>query len=100
VKWKQGDQEAMHALMPLVYEELRRLAHRHLQAERDDHTLRSTELGAYPEVCFATKVRMGVRWAGVFHKASHDRFRPSCDCPRAIVPGLSLDCPRGRPALL
>jgi RNA polymerase sigma factor (TIGR02999 family) len=44
VKWKQGDQEAIQALMPLVYEELRRIAHRRLQAERDDHTLRSTEL--------------------------------------------------------
>jgi RNA polymerase sigma factor (TIGR02999 family) len=44
VKWKHGDQEAMQALMPLVYDELRRLAHRHLQGERDDHTLRSTEL--------------------------------------------------------
>ncbi len=30
--------------MPLVYEELRRLAHRHLRGERPDHTLRSTEL--------------------------------------------------------
>ncbi len=30
--------------MPLVYDELRRVAHRYLQAERKDHTLRSTEL--------------------------------------------------------
>jgi len=43
-KWKDGDQEALQALMPLVYEELRRIAHRHLRAERPDHTLRSTEL--------------------------------------------------------
>jgi RNA polymerase sigma-70 factor, ECF subfamily len=34
----------MQALMPLVYEELRRLAHQYLRAERPDHTLRSTEL--------------------------------------------------------
>jgi RNA polymerase sigma factor (TIGR02999 family) len=44
VKWKRGDQQALQALMPLIYEELRRIAHRHLRAERPDHTLRSTEL--------------------------------------------------------
>ncbi len=44
VRWQNGDQEALQALMPLVYEELRRLAHRHLRGERPDHTLRSTEL--------------------------------------------------------
>ncbi len=44
VKWQNGDQEALHALMPLVYDELRRVAHQYLQAERKDHTLRSTEL--------------------------------------------------------
>ena len=45
VKWKGGDQQALQALMPLVYGELRRVAHRYLQAEkRPNHTLRSTEL--------------------------------------------------------
>lgn len=45
VRWENGDQEALHSLMPLVYGELRRLAHRHLQAEkRPNHTLCSTEL--------------------------------------------------------
>jgi RNA polymerase sigma factor (TIGR02999 family) len=44
VRWKSGDQEALQALMPLVYDELRRIAHRHLQAERPGHTLRSNEL--------------------------------------------------------
>ena len=45
VKWKSGDQQALQALMPLVYGELRRVAHRYLQAEkRPNHTLRSTEL--------------------------------------------------------
>jgi RNA polymerase sigma factor (TIGR02999 family) len=42
--WMQGDEEALHALMPLVYRELRRLAHYYLQAERPDHTLQSTAL--------------------------------------------------------
>ena len=44
VKWKGGDQEALQALLPLVYDELRRLAQHYLRAERPDHTLRGTEL--------------------------------------------------------
>jgi len=42
--WKQGDERALGALVPLVYKELRRLAHYHLQSERPDHTLQSTAL--------------------------------------------------------
>ncbi len=44
LKWKGGDARALQALMPLVYSELRRVAHRSLQGERPNHTLRSTEL--------------------------------------------------------
>ena len=42
--WKRGDENALHDLLPLVYNELRRLAHYHLQSERPDHTLQSTAL--------------------------------------------------------
>jgi RNA polymerase sigma factor (TIGR02999 family) len=42
--WRQGDDEALRALVPLVYQELRRLAHYYLRAERPDHTLQSTAL--------------------------------------------------------
>ena len=42
--WKQGDEKALDALLPVVYKELRRLAHYHLQSERSDHTLQSTAL--------------------------------------------------------
>ena len=44
VKWKEGDQQAVHALLPLVYQELRRLAHQYLRKERPGHTLQSTAL--------------------------------------------------------
>ena len=44
VKWKGGDQEALRALVPLVYTELRRLAHHHLQRENPGHTLESAAL--------------------------------------------------------
>ena len=43
-KWKNGDQEALRALVPLVYTELRRLAHYYLQGENTGHTLESTAL--------------------------------------------------------
>ena len=44
VRWREGDREALEALMPLVYNELRRLAHHYLRQERSDHTLQSTAL--------------------------------------------------------
>src|SRR6266566_5948737 len=44
VRWSQGDDAALAELTPLVYEELRRLAHRQMGAERSDHTLQTTAL--------------------------------------------------------
>ena len=43
-RWRAGDQEAFRALIPLVYQELRRIAQHHLRQERPDHTLQSTAL--------------------------------------------------------
>ena len=42
--WGRGNQEAREALIPVVYDELRRLARRHLWHERPDHTLQSAAL--------------------------------------------------------
>jgi RNA polymerase sigma factor (TIGR02999 family) len=44
VKWREGDPKALEALLPLVYEQLRDIAHRCLQSERSGHTLQSTAL--------------------------------------------------------
>jgi RNA polymerase sigma-70 factor (ECF subfamily) len=43
-RWKAGDRDAHDALMPIVYEHLRRLAERSLYTERRDHTLQHTAL--------------------------------------------------------
>jgi len=43
-RWSGGDRQAFDDLMPLVYEELRRMAHRHMANERADHTLQATDL--------------------------------------------------------
>src|SRR5215471_6568896 len=44
VDWSKGDQEALNKLIPLVYDELHKLASRHLRRERPDHTLQTTAL--------------------------------------------------------
>ena len=44
VAWGEGDQAARDELMPLVYEELHRLAHRFISRERPGHTLQTTGL--------------------------------------------------------
>jgi len=43
-RWRAGDRQALDSLMPLVYEELRRLARHYLREERPNHTLQSTAL--------------------------------------------------------
>ncbi|HEV2351483.1 MAG TPA: sigma-70 family RNA polymerase sigma factor [Terriglobia bacterium] len=42
--WGKGDQAALDRLMPLVYQELRRIAKRHMLHERPGHTLQTTAL--------------------------------------------------------
>lgn len=42
--WSDGDRQALGKLMPLVYEELRHLARRHMREERSEHTLQTTAL--------------------------------------------------------
>ena len=42
--WSQGDGAALTKLTPLVYEDLRRLAHHHMGGQRPDHTLQTTAL--------------------------------------------------------
>ena len=39
VNWSNGDQEALNKLIPLVYDELHKLARRYLRRERPDHIL-------------------------------------------------------------
>ncbi len=43
-QWRAGDEESLRRLLPLVYRELRRLAHYHLRRERPGHTLQTTAL--------------------------------------------------------
>ncbi|PYV81935.1 MAG: RNA polymerase subunit sigma-70, partial [Acidobacteria bacterium] len=59
LEWSNGRQEVLHELMPLVYDELRRLAAHYLRRERPDHTLQPTALvhEAYLRLVDQTQVR-------------------------------------------
>ncbi len=44
IAWGRGDREALDQLMPLIYDELHRLAHRYMQREQVGHTLQTSAL--------------------------------------------------------
>jgi hypothetical protein len=46
LQWGNGDRKALEAVLPLVYDELRRQAHYHLRKQRPNHTLQSAALVA------------------------------------------------------
>src|ERR1700745_1397626 len=57
--WIRGEQAALEKLVPLVYAELRRIAHRYMNRERRGHTLQTTALvnEAYVRLIDASQVR-------------------------------------------
>ncbi|MGA2154019.1 MAG: sigma-70 family RNA polymerase sigma factor [Bryobacteraceae bacterium] len=44
LRWNAGDRDCLNELIPLVEQELRRIAHRHMRRERPGHTLQTTAL--------------------------------------------------------
>jgi RNA polymerase sigma factor (TIGR02999 family) len=56
--WSEGDRVALEKLMPLVYQELHRLARKYMGGERADHTLQTTALvhEAYLRLIGASKI--------------------------------------------
>lgn len=65
VAWSGGDKKALDELMQIVYEELRRLAHRQLAKERQDHTLQTTALVNEAYLKLVDQKR--VKWQGRSH---------------------------------
>lgn len=60
-----GDRAAMEKLWPIVYDELRRLAHRQLFSERPDHTFNTTDL---VHEAYLKLVRLDrIRWQNKAH---------------------------------
>jgi RNA polymerase sigma-70 factor, ECF subfamily len=72
--WSQGDQGALDKLVPLVYDDLHRLAHRYMAGERPGHTLQTTALvnEAY------------LRLAGSAQATREDRIHFFAACSRAM----------------
>ena len=64
-KWRAGETEAFESLIPLVYEELRRLAHHHLKKERAGHTMHTTDLVHEAYLNLASKE--GAAWQNRTH---------------------------------
>jgi RNA polymerase sigma-70 factor, ECF subfamily len=63
--WSEGDDRALQELIPFVHAELRRLARRHMGAERRDHTLQPTAL--VNEVFVRLTDNQRVRWQDRAH---------------------------------
>jgi RNA polymerase sigma factor (TIGR02999 family) len=64
-EWSAGDRGALERLMPLVYDELRRLAAAHLKSERGNHTLQPTAL--VHEAYLRLVGQRSVSWANRAH---------------------------------
>jgi RNA polymerase sigma factor (TIGR02999 family) len=65
VAWGDGNQAALEKLMPLVYEELRRLAHNYMRREHPGHTLQTTAL--VNEAYFRLVDQKRMRWQNRAH---------------------------------
>ena len=63
--WQGGDPTALDRLTPLVYEELRRLAHNYMSRQRPGHTLQTTAL--VNEAFLRLVDQQGVEWQGKAH---------------------------------
>lgn len=64
LEWRGGDQRALDQLMPLVYDELRRLAGHYMRSERPEHTLQPTAL---VNEAYLRLVDMQVSWQDRAH---------------------------------
>lgn len=65
VAWGDGDQAALEELMPLVYDELRRLAHHYMSRERPGHTLQTS--GLLNEACLRLVDQENIQWQDRAH---------------------------------
>jgi RNA polymerase sigma factor (TIGR02999 family) len=63
-QWRSGNSHALDDLMPHVYDELRRLARRAMQSEREGHTLQHTAL---VHEAYLQLVHMDVSWNDKAH---------------------------------
>src|SRR5262245_1133058 len=65
IAWGNGDQEALNKLIPLVYQELHRIAARHMRRESPAHTLQTS--GLVNEAYLKLVDQKNVRWQNRAH---------------------------------
>jgi RNA polymerase sigma factor (TIGR02999 family) len=63
--WRRGDRDALDRLIPLVYDELHRMAERYLRGERPDHTLQPSAI--VNEAYLRLLGRQGANWKDRAH---------------------------------
>jgi len=64
-EWRDGDETALDRLMPLVYNEMRRMAHRYMRRERPGHTLQTSDL--LNDAYLRLVDHKGMRWQNQAH---------------------------------
>jgi RNA polymerase sigma-70 factor, ECF subfamily len=65
IEWREGDETALDRLIPLVYDEMRRMAHQYMRRERADNTLQTTAL--INEAYLRLVDHKGMRWQNRSH---------------------------------
>jgi RNA polymerase sigma factor (TIGR02999 family) len=65
IEWRDGDETVLHKLMPLVYDEMRRMAHQYMRRERPGHTLQTADL--VNEAYLKLVDHKGMRWQNRAH---------------------------------
>jgi RNA polymerase sigma factor (TIGR02999 family) len=65
IEWREGDETALDRLIPLVYDEMRRLARYYMRRERREHTLQTTAL--INEAYIRLVDHKGMRWQNRAH---------------------------------
>ena len=78
-RWSQGEREAAELLLPLVYDELRQIAHKFFRRERQDHTLQATAL--VHDVYVQLIERSDIQW----RDRAHFYGLAACMMRRALV---------------
>ncbi len=97
-EWRTGNEQALDVLMPLVYDELRRLAQHYMRGERPEHTLQATAL---VNEAYLRLVDMKVTWqdrahffavaARLMRRMLVDHARATHRAKRESGPKVSLD---------
>ena len=65
IEWRDGDEKALDRLMPLVYDELNRQAHRYMRGERPGHSFQTNDL--VNEAYLRLVDHKGMRWQNRAH---------------------------------